>query len=112
MTIQRKRSELLSEQAAEEDNDFKALALHTQSIRESRLERFEEKLLPLLQEKFQVYERKNGSYTIDETKFGAIDYFPKANKLLIRKSNKWKTAGMKWMRENLLNDEKKTDKPA
>lgn len=104
MTENRKPSEILRQQAAEEENDIKAFAIGGKVIREERKERFEENYLPALREKFEVYERPNGSYTIDETPFGVIDYFPKANKVLIRANRKWHTAGMKWMRKNLLNE--------
>ena len=48
----------------------------------------------------------NHKFTIDtdaqEEKFGVIDYFPKANKVLIRKDNKWIKPGLKWIITNLL----------
>lgn len=102
--MDKKKSEILREQSASEENDFRALAIGGKAIREERNERFVEKMLPELKAKYEVYERDNGSYTIDETPFGVIDYFPKANKVLIRKDNKWHDMGMKWMRKNLLNN--------
>lgn len=104
MTEPRKPSEILRQQAAQEENDIKAFGIGGKVIREERNERFLENYLPALKAKYEVYPRENGSYTIDETEFGVVDYFPKANKILIRKNNKWIDAGMKWMKKNLLTD--------
>jgi hypothetical protein len=37
--------------------------------------------------------------------YGVVDYFPKANKVLIRKENSWKPHGLKWMLDNLFKTE-------
>jgi hypothetical protein len=81
-------------QAACEESDYKALSLHTKSIRQARLERFEDYIIPF-----------NGQKVVIDTQtdtFGIIDYFPKANKLLIRKTNDWKTQGLKWLNINII----------
>lgn len=95
-----KESEKLTNQANESDNDFVSFGLLTKALRESRSERFIEDWLPLLKKKYSITE-VNHKYTIITDKFGILDYFPKANNLLIRKENKWKKPGLRWMIKNL-----------
>lgn len=89
--------------AQTEDNEFRALSLQIKALREGRSERFIEDWLPILIKRYPIELRDNGSYSIITQKYGIIDYFPKANNLLIRKDNKWKKPGLKWMIENILN---------
>jgi hypothetical protein len=98
-----KKSEELLSASQQEDNDIKSFALQIKALRERRSERFVEDWLPILSERFNIIERNNGSYTIPTQDYGTLDYFPKANTLLIRKSNKWKKPGLKWIIENLTN---------
>ena len=103
-----KKSEQLKLKASKEENDFKALDLYTKSMREGRLERFEESYLPQLREKYDVvYDESNYKYTVDtdtqNNKYGVVDFFPKANKILIRRVNKWKKPGLQWIVKKLLN---------
>lgn len=95
-----KLSERLKKEAAQEDNDFKALALIKKSLRESSFERWEEYLPRLILKGYTVVE-EDYKYTISTAKFGILDYFPKANKLLIRKKNKWLNQGYQWIKTNL-----------
>jgi hypothetical protein len=91
-------------QAACEESDYKALSLHTKSIRQARLERFEDYIVPL-EKKNCIVIPFNGQKVVIDTQtdtFGIIDYFPKANKLLIRKTNDWKTQGLKWLNINII----------
>ena len=44
-----------------------------------------------------------GKVTIYPTKFGIVDFYPKSNKILIRKENKWITGGLRWIISSLLN---------
>ncbi len=98
-------SEELRKQAAQADNDFQAMSLLNKSLREHRLEKFQDFIIPLQQKGYDVVE-SNHKYTIDtdtqSIRFGIIDYFPKANKLLIRKDNQWIKPGLTWIRKNLL----------
>jgi DNA-binding winged helix-turn-helix (wHTH) protein len=100
-----KTSESLKEQAQQADNDFQAMSLLNKSLREHRLEKFQDYIIPLQQRGYDVVE-SNHKYTIDtdtqDVQFGIIDYFPKANKLLIRKDNKWVKPGLTWIHNNLL----------
>jgi len=102
-----KRSEILHQEALEEENDSKAFSLHYKAMREVRLERFEEhNYTEQLEKKNCIVVPFNGTkITIDTQtdKWGVIDYFPKANKVLVRKDNEWKTTGLKWINENILN---------
>jgi hypothetical protein len=96
-----KKSQKLIIEAGMVDNDLSALGKYTKSIREGRAEKFEEVWLGALKEKTEVELRDNGSYTFD-SKYGIIDFFPKANKLLIRKKNKWIKPALKFIVENII----------
>lgn len=98
-----KKSEELTLASQQEDNDIKSFALACKALRETRSEKFLEDYLPVLKMRFVIEERSNGSYSINTQDFGIIDYFPKANKLLIRKENRWIKPGLKWIINNLLN---------
>lgn len=93
-----KKSEQLRLEAASEDNDFKAMRITSQMIREKRLETFQEKWLEKVSAVFTVVERPNGSYSITTDRNGIIDYYPKANKVLVRKDNKWHNNGLNFLR--------------
>jgi hypothetical protein len=91
-------SDKLREQLATEGNDLKALGIGKQLIREERSERFEETWLPILQAKCNVkHDAQMGRYTFEANGYGVMDFYPKANKLLIRKLNKWKKPALKWL---------------
>lgn len=91
-----KKSEELKLQSQQEDNDIKSFALTCKALREKRSEKFVEDWLPVLQDRFTITENNN-KYTIITQDYGTIDYFPKANKVLIRKDNKWVKPGLKWL---------------
>ena len=100
-----KNSEEYTKAAQEAENDFKSLSLHTKSIREARLERFEDGYKELLEAKLCIVIPFNGNKIVIDTQtdeFGILDYFPKANKILIRKSNQWKNQGLRWLQTNIL----------
>jgi hypothetical protein len=102
-----KKSDELKEAAAREDNDLRAMGLMKQSLREARYERFVEDHLPTLLKKGYIItiNEADGKYTIDTEScgktYGIIDYYPKANNLLIRRKNSWIKPGLKWLIENL-----------
>lgn len=98
------KSEELEIQSQNEDNDIKAFALLCKSLREKRSEKFEGGWLQLLEQKYNVVKRDNGSYTIATQEYGIIDYFPKANKTLIRSNNRWEKPGLRWIINNLFRD--------
>ena len=95
-----KKSEILREQSRSEDNNIKSFSLLNKSFREERLERFILHIDSLISKGYEIKE-DNNKYTIDGTSFGIIDYFPKANTILIRKKNKWINSGFSWISKNL-----------
>ena len=97
-----KESERLRIKAEQTDNDLAALGKYTKALKAERKEKVEETWIEKLQEQTEVTKRDNGSYTFD-SKYGIIDFFPKANKLLIRKQNKWKKPALKFIVRNILN---------
>jgi hypothetical protein len=103
------RSEELREEAQSEDNDIKAMGIHAKALREERAERFEDYRNLFVKEGYDLTDHKGqGKITISPTEFGVLDYYSKANKVLVRSENKWHTAGLRWLIKNLLKD-KKTD---
>ena len=100
-----KKSEIYFGKAQEADTLYEALGLHTKAIREERKERFEETWLPKLMQKEVIvthYGLPQEKYEIcfiemNTQKQETIDYFPKANKVLIRSQNKWIKPGLKWI---------------
>ena len=97
-----KKSEILEEKAEREDNDLTALGLHTKALREKRSERFEEAWLELIKSHINIVKRDNGSYTFSTHKYGVMDYYPKANKLLMRRTGKWIKPGMKFIIDKII----------
>ena len=93
-----KKSEQLTLDAQNEDNDFKALSLQTKALREKRLERWDDnwKSKIIASDKVKLYEEfpQQGKVTLHLQNSSIVDYYPKSNKLLIRKDNEWKTAGL------------------
>ena len=96
-----RKSEKLRIEAQQEDNDLAALGKLTKALREERNEKFEDSWLPKLEAKTEVEKRPNGSYSFN-SKYGIIDFFPKANKLLIRKTGKWKKPGLQFIVRNII----------
>jgi len=98
-----KKSEELKIQAQTEDNDLKALGIYTKILREERFERFKKYKSELIAKGFSLIENEEqGKITIETKTYGTLDYYPKANKILIRKKNKWNKAGLHWIIKNLL----------
>lgn len=93
-----KASDQIREKLESEDNDLKALGLGTKLIKEERKERFEENWLPLIKELCDVqHDSACGRYTFELEGEGVVDFYPKANKLLIRKKNRWVKPALKWL---------------
>ena len=100
-----KKSEELKIEAQQEESDFSYMAKMNKSMREARLERFEDGYTEKLESKNCILIPFNGSKVVIDTqtsKYGILDYFPKANKILIRKDNKWITQGLRWINDTLL----------
>ena len=97
-------SKELRKQAESVENDLKAMGLYTKVLREERAERFENYKDKLLQAGYNLTEYESqGKITIEPTNLGIVDYYPKSNKVLIRKENKWITGGLRWIIGSLLN---------
>jgi len=102
------KAENLRAQADAEDNDLVALSLLKKAEREDRWEDFFNDLAPLLTgiDKAIISVNYNQFYVkILTVKHGLIQYFPKSNKVLINKENKWITNGKKWIVENIIGSE-------
>lgn len=92
-----------------EENDLKALGLMIKELREQRSEKFINGWLQPLQIMYEVVTDNNGKYTITTQDYGIIDYFPKANKILIREENRWIKPGLRWIINNLFVDTNSID---
>lgn len=75
---------------------------YIKKTRRDNQERFETLWLDTFEERYNMVLRENGSYTIDESKYGTVDYWPKKDKVLVRKNNRWINNGLKWLVYNLL----------
>lgn len=96
------KSQELKYKLSTEENDFKALGLGKKLIRHERTEKFELLWLPKLKEKCNVeYDAKMDRYTFEVNEWGTVDFYPKANKILIRQLNKWHQPGLQWIIQKL-----------
>ena len=104
--MKEKLSSKLFREASEEENDLASLGKEVKAIRQVREEKFAKWHDELLNSSDVISVTKfsaQGKFEIrTSTEHGIIDYFPKANKLLIRKSNNWKEKGINWIKENIL----------
>lgn len=104
--LEMSKSKDLKHEANAEENDLKAMGLYIKSAREKRGEDFKEDILPRLLEIGYYIECDEAfsKYTITTNikEYGTIDFFPKKNKILIRKSNTWKTGGRQFIEDQLL----------
>lgn len=110
-----KKSEEIKREAQQEESDYKFMHLMNDAMREGRKERFEEEYLPQLQEILGddiYFVEKTQSYCIKCKPKGErghiiIDFYPKANKLLIRSKNQWIKPALKWIVKNIINNQSK-----
>lgn len=99
-------SEELKKLADAEDNDLKALGMYAKHLREKRFEK-SDAFIEKIKAKGYPVEYIEGSYKFsidtdfEKEKYGIIDFFPKVNKILIRKRNKWIKPGLDWLLKNL-----------
>lgn len=49
-----------------------------------------------------VVQRDNTAFTFSHPRWGTMDYYAKADKICIRKSNTWHSGGLDWMKENIF----------
>ena len=99
------KSEELRKQASKAESDFTFMSLMKKSLREARLEKFEKYIIDIERKGYDIA-YANYKFTIDtdsqSEKFGIVDFYPKANKVLIRKQNTWIKPGLAWIINNLL----------
>ncbi|WP_060868534.1 hypothetical protein [Chryseobacterium indologenes] len=65
---------------------------------------FEKVVLQFLGFEYSVFQRKNGCFALFHKEYGWIDIYPNKQRLLIRKSNTWKSNAFDWINENLLTE--------
>ena len=97
-----KESERLKMEADKDDsdNDFRCLNWARKIQRAKRKEKFEEKWLPKLMRNEVVVTDWGNKYVIcyiENDTQKTVDYYPKANKSLIRHLNKWVHPGLDWI---------------
>lgn len=105
-----KKSEKIRIEMHQEENDLKALGLYTKVLREQRIENFETNWLPKFKDTHICEKGPNQSYIIYSARFGIIDYFPKADRCLLRKKQKWIKPALEWLVKNLLSETSNTKK--
>lgn len=94
------KSEQLKQQAAQEDNDLVAMGIGKKAIREERNERWDAWKDDILKSKLVISHIDSptmGKIMIEIKGVGIVDYFPKANKVLIRKTSIWHKPGLNWL---------------
>ena len=66
--------------------------------------RFRKELLPRLKNSQEVLsiEEQNYSFILTTKKWGVVDIFPKANKVRVRRLNRWTNGVQGWAQRNLL----------
>lgn len=112
-----RKSEIISEIAQEVEDDYKAIELYQRERRERNLETFEERWLPRFKQWLgeNIYwDEKKFCYTLQYEWLDApviIDYYPKGNKALIRKENRWIHGGLNWLRKDVLPMEYQDPRP-
>jgi len=74
-----------------------ALNEYRKEQREARFKRFETELFPKLYKLGIIYRHHNDGYGVYTTKYGRLDFYPKADKVLIRENNKWIRDGYKFL---------------
>lgn len=90
-----------------EDDDFAAMRRYKEESTNGRISVFNEVYLDkLIAKGYVVTNPSVGKITIVTfSDYGVVDYFPKANKVLIRKYNEWVEGGNGWIRKKLINEE-------
>lgn len=98
-------SETLRKLSSEEDNDIKAFGLQTKALREERIESFEREWLKKLIKSKEILQiiGKGTHYEFTLNNEEKLDFYPKANKLLIRRINKWVKPGLKYLINKYIN---------
>jgi hypothetical protein len=110
-----RKSEILLQIQQEVENDIIAYSLESAIRREQKKELFEERWLPKFQEWLHGGVKWDGkkecfTFTFEKDKLPVIiDFYPKGNRVLIRKENRWLDNGSQWLIKNVLPEEYKND---
>lgn len=89
----------------EEKNDFEILSDSTKEMRDGRNEAWETKWLPKFKAIFEddlTHDEAAGRWTLKVGK-EIYDFYPKANKVLVRSKNEWKKPGLKFLIKTFIN---------
>jgi len=62
--------------------------------KKQRMKFFEDNFLDIISMEIDVGYHQNGGFSIFHDELGTIDYYPKADKVLIRKDNRWINNGL------------------
>lgn len=95
--------------ANQQEDDNKFWQLLYKAGRAKKEEIFKRDILHLIEEKYDVQNEIDGKYTIFTEKHGTLDYFPRSNRLLVRKGNKWDSNGAFKLKRLLFPDMNKFD---
>ncbi len=81
---------------SEEWEQFRELS---KEVRQERLKNFEEKWLPKFTEvsDMKLVDKEALKYSVTMEKWGEVYFFPKANKVLIKKENRWIERGLPFL---------------
>lgn len=110
-----RKSEILAEIQTEVKNDSLAWELDAKIKREGKVEFFSERWLPKFRAWLQdeiKWDDKKECFTLllEQDDLPVIkDFYPKANRVLIRKQNKWLHNGLQWLIKNVLPKEHNND---
>lgn len=96
-----KKSERLTKEADEAENDFQYWNKRRLAKREEQLEMFEEKFLQTIKDSPKVksveHRPDQSLYMIDFEDGVSIAYYPKKDRVCIKKTNHWKSYGRTWI---------------
>lgn len=84
-------------------SDYKGFNLEVKKSRQKRFKKFGKYKDKLISAGYTVtFFEQQSKFSIEPSGFGVIDYYPKANRLLFRKENRWISDGLNWIYANLL----------
>lgn len=84
-------------------SEYELLNIEIKKSRERRFKKFDKYKDKLISAGYTVtFFEKQSKFSIEPSGFGVMDYYPKANRLLFRKDNRWISDGMNWIYANLL----------
>jgi hypothetical protein len=92
----------LEAEADTSDNDFRDTNYLRKIERAERFEKFEEDILPLLNNCISI-KKEDNKFVIKTYKFGKLTFYPKANSIQFHNDGFWiKHYGLKWIKKYLI----------